>query len=123
MRVVGSYTGGALLFAAGLVVGALGVNEVSRLGGERPEAEIPPSIAGVHAVRRETRPLLPEGMPMLDVAGVDLDPDNEQLQEPDEPVISIGPPMDADLEFFIPAKSGSEEVVRIGEPRDVDALP
>ncbi len=115
---------GALLFLAGLIVGAIGSGIVFGPGGERLDVEArsttikapAPEIEGL-TTAREAEPSQQVGNPMLNA-------DHEPSRDVGNTVVAIGPPMDADADFFIPSSNDDDgKVVQIGEPRDVDAPP
>lgn len=113
--------GGALLFAAGAVVGALAVSALSRPQSDSLGIGAPSPMIGTPT--NSSRDLKPPAASSQVTADVPLNPDREPPKRSGGAVIAIGPPMDVDAEFFSPSSTGSETIVRIGEPHDVDTPP
>ncbi len=115
---------GALLFLAGLVVGAFGSGVVSSPWGERLEVKAQATTVTAPACEIEGLETTGEAAPSQQVGNPTLNADHEPSSDAGDAVVAIGISKDADAEFFIPSSSGNDEiVVQIGEPRDVDAPP
>ncbi len=112
----------ALFLVSGLLLGIFGSVAVLRLESDGPEAEARSPTSVVRASWTEVHGETP-AVERSELVGAALDANLERSHDTDGPVVSIGPPMNADAEIFVPSSNDGEKTVRIGEPLDADALP